>query len=254
MADKAKSSRIIDTWKQKKWYRVVAPQQFGSRQLGETMALEEDMLRGRTVKVSLSLVTGDAKKQSTNAIFEIKEVKNGVAETVLKAMEIAPSSIRRLVRKGKNRIDLSFICATKDGVVCRIKPFVVTRSKVGGLLLTKMRKLLEDVVRVEAHKETFDNFVYDVITGKVQRAIKQRLNKIYPLKICEVRVLEKTVTTKPLPPIPTLPELTEETVEETEEEKIEKKVKAKKAVDEVAEEVVEKEEKKPRAKKVKAEA
>ncbi len=235
MVDKPKVSRVIDTWKQKRWYKIISPPSFGSRQIGETIAIDDAQVHGRTISVSLAAVTGDVKKQNTNAIFEVNNVKNDIAETILKKMEIAPSSIRRMMRKGRDRIDLSIVCATKDNVVCRIKPFLVTRSKTGGAVLTRMRKLLEDVLRVEANKVTFENLIRDVVIGKLQRTVKQYLNKLYPVRTSEIRSIEETVATKPLPPIPKLPEIKEEHIEETEEEKIEKKVKAKAAEEKPAE-------------------
>ncbi|HME87248.1 MAG TPA: 30S ribosomal protein S3ae, partial [Candidatus Nanoarchaeia archaeon] len=59
-----KSSRVVDTWKLKKWYKVLSPSYFGSVELGETVALEDALVLGRTVTTSLMNITGDPKKQS----------------------------------------------------------------------------------------------------------------------------------------------------------------------------------------------
>ncbi len=227
-----KSSRVIDTWKQKKWYSILAPVLFGSGQIGETVAIDDEHVMGRTVNTSLMTVTGDPKKQNINGTFEIYSVKNGVAETRLRKLEILPSSVRRMIKKGKDRVDLSFICATKDNVVIRIKPLLVTRSHTGGSVLTAMRHMTDAVFRVEVNMLTFDELIHDILTTQFQKKAKIRLNKIYPLKAVEVRLIEITTTSKPIPPIPHLEELKEEVVQETEEEKIEKKVKAKKTTEE----------------------
>ncbi len=245
--DKKPSSRVIDTWKTKKWYKVISPELFGNEQIGETVAVEDSQLMGRTATVSLAALTGDAKKQNVNATFEVVEVKAGSAHTRLKKMEIVPSSIRRMIRKGKERVDLSIICATQDNVVVRIKPFLVTRGKTGNAVLTDIRNMLEALLRVHVNKQPYDLVVTDIITGKFQKTIKQRLNRIYPVKALEVRSFESTTTTKTLPPIPDIPELVkEDDVQETEEEKIEKKVKAKSSEESPVEEATEK---KPKAKK-----
>jgi small subunit ribosomal protein S3Ae len=128
---KKSSSRVIDTWKQKKWYKVLAPAYFGSQLLGETVAMEDDAVVGRTVTTSLMNVTGDVKKQNVIATFEVMKVNAGNGETRLKKLEIAPPSVRRMIRKGKDRVDVSLVCATKDNVIFRIKPFHVTRGKTG---------------------------------------------------------------------------------------------------------------------------
>ena len=253
MAEIKKQARVVDTWKMKKWYKIVSPQLFGNMQIGETIAMEDAGVVGRTVKVSLATLTGDAKKQSTNIIFEINKINNGVAETIVKKLEIAPSSVRRMIRAGKDRVDNSFLCATKDNVIIRIKPFLVTRGKAGGSVLTTMRNLVQDIIRVEASKITYENVLHDVVSGKLQRTVKQYLSHVYPLKASEIRSLEVTTSAKPLPPLPVLPVHEEERMEDTEEEKIEKKVKAK-AAEEVAEEVKEEKPKKAKAKKAETEA
>ena len=224
MVDK-KASRVIDSWKQKKWYDINSPSSFGARKVGEAVAASDDVLKGRTVKMSLSVVTGDVKKQNTSVTFEIVDVKNGAAETVVKKIEINPSSIRRMIRKGKNRIDLSIVCATKDNVIVRIKPFLVTRAMVGGSILTKMRNLLDALIRNELIKVSYDSLIGDILSNRLQKRLKQIVGKIYPVRTSEIRIIERTKTDKALLPIPKLPEFKEEKVELTEEEKLERKMK-----------------------------
>ncbi len=247
MAEVKKQARVIDSWKAKKWYKLISPQLFGQMQIGDTLGLEDAQLIGKTVTVSLMTITGDVKKQSTNATFEVTDVKSGSAQTKLTKLEIAPSSIRRMIRKGKERIDMSLVCATKDNVIVRVKPFLVTKGKAGNSVLTNMRAMADALVRVEASKVTFENLAHSILTNQLQRGMKQRLNKIYPLKTVEIRTIETTVATNPLPPVPHIEELKEEKVEETEEEKLEKKVKAK-----AAEVVTEEKEVVEKPKKVKA--
>ncbi|MBN2421207.1 hypothetical protein JXB27_02915 [Candidatus Woesearchaeota archaeon] len=223
-----KVSRIVDSWKMKRWYRVIAPAVFGNGQIGETIAAEESQLIGRTITTSLMNVIGDPKKQSLIGTFEIVSVNQGNAETKLKKLEIAPPSVRRMIRKGKERLDMSFLCATKDNVVVRLKPLLLTRGKTGGSVLTKIRHLADAVSRVEASKVSFDELVHSILSNRLQKMIKQRVNRLYPLRSVEIRALEISDFTGALPPIPTLPELIEEKAELTEEEKIEKTVKSRK--------------------------
>ena len=176
-------------------------------------------------------MTGDARKQNTSITFETSKVENGTVFTKVKKLQMNPNSLKRMIRKGKDRIDLSFLCATKDEKIVRIKPFVVTRNKVGGTALTDMRKLLEDVIRFEVNQVNFDTLTRDIVSGKMQKAVKQRLSKIYPVRSSEIRALETATTRKPLPPVPKLEPIQkkEKAVVETEEEKVVKKVKAKEA-------------------------
>lgn len=233
MVEIKKTSRVVDTWKTKKWYDIQSPFVFGSRKIGETVSTDDQSLIGRTTKLSLMIVTGDVKKQSIIGTFEIMDVKNGVANTRVKQLEIAPSSVKRMIRKGKERIDMSMVCATKDNFVVRIKPLLITRGRTGGTTLTSIRKMVDAALRYEASKISYDQLISDIITGKLQKSVRFRLNKIYPLKSAEIRAIELTKTDKPLPAVPKLDEFKEEKAVETEEEKIEKKVKAKKEEEKV---------------------
>lgn len=225
MAEIKKAAKVVDTWKQKRWYHINSPFLFGSRSIGETAALDDSGLIGRTVKMSLSVLTGDVKKQNTSAVFEVTNIKNGMAETIVKRLEISPSSIRRMIRKGKDRIDLSILCATKDNVIVRIKPFLVTRGQTGGSVMTRMRNMLDALLRNEVINVSYDNLIKDILSNRLQKRIKDIVGKIYPVRTSEIRVVEKAKTDKPLPPIPPLPVFKEESSIETEEEKVVKKAK-----------------------------
>ena len=115
--------------KKKIWVKIIAPKEFGSKVIGETIQKEANKLIGRTLKVSLSNLTRDMKKQSVSLGFIIKNVNEGKAETELYKYYISPSHLKRLVRKAKEKVDDSFEVETSDKVKLKIKPFMLTRQK-----------------------------------------------------------------------------------------------------------------------------
>ncbi len=134
-----KESRV----KKKKWIQVLAPKSFRNEVIGEVYAFEAQSLIGRVVTVNLMSLTGDMKKQNTNLKFVINAVEGGKAITELDGYHLIPASIRRLVRRGKKRIDISFTCLTSDKKKVRMKSLFIPMHLTDLLLkVSKMKMIL----------------------------------------------------------------------------------------------------------------
>ncbi len=242
---KAKAKvQVVDKWKKKRWHRIIAPKIFNEQVIGETISAEPNLLSGRTISLNLMHLTRDMKKQNMNLIFEIVKVLGDTAYTDIKQFEIHPSSIRRFVRKGKKRIDDSFMCLTADSRKVRIKPLMITSSSVKGSIITAIRKKAREFLVSRIRKTNSDVLVQDIVNHRIQKEIRDAVSKIYPIKISEIRVLsfvkeEKKEGTAEAEPA------AEKTEEPRAEEKIEERTEEKKE----AETEDEKEEKKPKKKK-----
>ncbi len=185
-----KLAKPIDTWKKKKWHRILAPRMFNEAVLGETPALEPDMLIGRTVSVNLASLTKDMKRQGTNVLFEVDNVKGDTAYSHIKKLEITYSSIRRQVRRGRNRIDDSFIIKTKDGKDVAIKPFFLTTTMANNSVNTAIRKKAKEFLKNYTVNLSYDALCSDIISNRLQKTMRSEINKIFPVRMCDIRVLE----------------------------------------------------------------
>jgi len=116
----------------KQWYQIVAPEMFRGKSLGEVILFKPESFLGKTFSVNLMNVVSDVRKQNINIFFEASGLKEGRINTKVVGYEMMPSSVKRLVRRGKNKIDLSFVCRTSDGTHVRIKPILITFSKATG--------------------------------------------------------------------------------------------------------------------------
>ena len=177
--------------KKKHWVKIVAPKQFGGKVLGETLCSDTQKIIGRTLKKSLSELTGDYKKQSLNLGFVIIDVKEDGASTDLYRYYMSTSHLKRLVRKAKNKIDDSFVGETKDKIRIKIKPIMLTRKKTSKSILTNLRKESRRILSGYLKETSFVEFIRDIISGKVQGLLKHDLRRIYPLSLYELRVVEK---------------------------------------------------------------
>ena len=186
---KKKSQKTIDSWKKKRWHKVVAPKLFNEQELGKTPALDTGMLEGRTIATSLMTLTRDMKQAGTTVTFEVHRVQGDTAFTRIKEVEIMPSSIKRLVRRHRDLVEDSFIITTSDDIKVRIKPFLVTKNCTNNSIGTALRKALRIELARIASKTPYESFVTDVLSRRLQNGLRSTLSKIYPLRNCDIRKL-----------------------------------------------------------------
>lgn len=183
--------------KKKQWYPIIAPPEFDNAALGETFVYEPSAIIGKTVSCSLTSLTNDAHRQNTNIHFKVVEFDGSKANTAIEGYEMMPSSVKRLVRRNSEKIDISFTSETSDNVLLRVKPLIITRGDVKGSIAAKLRKNALNLIDKAIKKITYAEAIGDLISHNIQDAMKASLNKIYPLKVCEIRYAGVEAREKP---------------------------------------------------------
>jgi len=173
----------------KSWYPIIAPPMFREMVLGETPVYDPKEMIGKRVMHNLMNLTNDVKRQNVNITFEVTDVKDNKGLTSVVAFTMIPSSIKRLVRRRSDRVDISFACETQDSKIVRIKPLLVTRGNTTSVILRKLHRLAADQVLRQVKRLTYEGLLNDLITYKFQSELRARLMKTYPLKSCEIRSL-----------------------------------------------------------------
>ena len=173
--------------KKKQWFPIIAPKQFESTVLGETLVYEPQAMLGKTLTHSLMNLTNDIKRQNINIHFKIVEIEGDKAKTSIVGYEIIPYSVKRFVRRNSEKMDLSFTCETADNVFLRVKPLIITKANVKGSTAARMRNTIVQFLIKAIKKMTYEEFMNDLISHKMQSIMRENLNKIYPLKVCEIR-------------------------------------------------------------------
>lgn len=173
--------------KKKQWFSILAPKQFENAVIGETLVYEPMAMMGKTLTHSLMNLTNDMKRQNVNIHFKVVEIEGDKAKTSIIGYQIVPSSVKRFVRRASEKMDISFTCETADNVFLRINPLVITRSDIKGSIAAKMRGSTVNFLVKAIKKMTYDEFVNDLISHKIQASMRETLNKIYPLRVCEIR-------------------------------------------------------------------
>jgi len=174
----------------KEWYPILAPKIFQNTVLGETPAYEPDKMVGKSMTKNLMELTNDVKRQNINVKFKVANVQNGKAFTDIVGYYMVQSSIRRMIRKNIEKISMSFSCKTSDNKTLQVKPLLITRSATIGSVAARMRKETQDFLVKYISSISYDNLVNDLVSHKLQSSLRKDMNKIYPLRVCEIRSME----------------------------------------------------------------
>jgi ribosomal protein S3AE len=125
-----------------------------------------------------------------NMLAQFKvSVSGDKAEANPRMLQIMPSFLRRMIRKGTHQVDDSFEVQTKDSKAI-IKPFSITRRKVPRAIRTSLRNATKEYLISYAQGKTGLQIFEDIIRGSLQKDMSLRLKKIYPLSLCEIRIFK----------------------------------------------------------------
>ena len=173
----------------KRWYDLIAPEQFDRTELGSTFADEPDKVYGRTVEVTLGDITGDQGENNTKLTFKVNDVSSDAAYTEFIKHELARDYVRSLVRRGASKVDVAVTVLTTDDYRVQLQPVAFTTKKADRNQEKAIRRVMIDLVEEAAAERTFDELVDSVIEGRLSSAIYGEAKTIYPLRRVEVQKL-----------------------------------------------------------------
>ena len=166
---------------------IVAPEFLNSKKIGSSNVTDLNTLVGKTVKQSMMYVTGSVKNQNVRLTFKVSEVNSGLAKTQLSMYQQIPYYLGRHVKANSNLIEDSFVVKSKDGLNVRVKPFIVTKQAASGLVKSVIRTETIKIIANELAAKTYDEFMNEVIGGKIQIGFRNTLKTILPLKAFEFK-------------------------------------------------------------------
>jgi len=173
----------------KRWYDLIAPEQFDRTELGSTFADEPEKVQGRTVEVTLGDITGDQGENNTKLTFKITDVSSDAAYTEFIKHELARDYVRSLVRRGASKVDVAITVLTTDDYRVQLQPVAFTTKKADRNQEKAIRRVMIDLVEEAAAERTFDELIDSVIEGRLSSAIYGEAKTIYPLRRVEVQKL-----------------------------------------------------------------
>jgi small subunit ribosomal protein S3Ae len=181
------TKKVRDKWRSKAWYTVVAPPYFGNVELGAIPADEPEKLIGRVMEVTLYDITGDFSHQYLKLYFQITQVEGRTARTMFKGHEYSRDYLRSLVRRRTTKVDGIFNVSTKDGYRFRVAVCAFTLTRIKTSQEHAIRKIMAKIVEEKSAALTMDQFVQEMVLGKIASDIYNEARKIVPLRHVGVR-------------------------------------------------------------------
>ena len=184
------SERSVSRQKQeKRWYTLMAPEQFDREELGETPADEPDKVLGRTIETTLGDLHNDASENNTKLTFKVNEVASDSAYTEFVKHELTRDYLRSLVRRGSSKIQAYITVLTEDDYRVQIQPVALTTKSADESQEKAVRREMIDIVEEAAEERTYAELVDSVVEGRLSSAIYNEAKTIYPLRRVEIQKL-----------------------------------------------------------------
>ncbi|MEF8882109.1 MAG: 30S ribosomal protein S3ae [Halapricum sp.] len=182
------SERSVSKQKQqKRWYTVLAPEQFGREELGSTPAEETEQVLGRQIETTLGDLRNDASENNTKLTFKINDVGSDTAYTEFIKHELTRDYVRSLVRRGSSKIEAFVTVLTTDDYRVQIQPVALTTKKADESQEKAIRRTMIDMVQETGTEHTFEDLVDSVVEGRLSSAIYNEAKTIYPLRRVEIQ-------------------------------------------------------------------
>lgn len=175
--------------RQKRWYSVLAPEQFDRAELGQSPANEPDQLLERNLETTLGELTNNASENNIKLTFKINDVGSDSAYTEFIKHELTRDYLRSLVRRGASKIDAYVTVLTTDDYRVQVQPVAFTTKKADHSQEHAIRKRMIEMVREAGRERTFEGLVDSVIEGRLSSAIYGEAKTIYPLRRVEIQKL-----------------------------------------------------------------
>ena len=184
MADKKK---VIDTWKLKTWYSVLAPKFLGEVELAKTPASDEDKLLNRVIILPLKEVTRDIAHIYTNIKLRVFEIKGKTAFTKFIGHEVSREYLSTLVRRHRDALHCVYPVKSKDGVEFTIKVLVVTAVPCSNTQKTSLRNALKKELVAKVAATDFGRYINEALYGRLGAELSQKLKRIAPIRRIEIK-------------------------------------------------------------------
>jgi small subunit ribosomal protein S3Ae len=175
--------------KKKKWYSILAPVSFGKKEIGEAYVSAPSNLIGKKVRINLYSLAR-TRNSNIRITFEVKGIEEEKGMTELISYELLFGYIKRIVKKNRSKINISEKIKSKDGLLLT-KYIIITKNKVQRGILTTINKKAKELFAEYFKDKPSDKIFDNVINYAVQKEMRDKLKKIYPLSNVEIRFLKK---------------------------------------------------------------
>ncbi len=179
--------RVRDKWRSKAWYTVTSPSYFGNTELGSIPTDDPDKLVGRVMDATLYDLTNDFAHQYLKMYFQVLNVDGKTAHTIFKGHDYSRDYLRSIVRRRTTRVDQILNVTTQDGYKLRVAVCAFTLARIKTTQEHVVSTIMRQIIEKKAAELTFDQFVQEVVLGKIASDIYNEAKKIAPLRHVGIR-------------------------------------------------------------------
>jgi len=158
----------------------------GIRQKTSALSVSMDGLQGKIVKLDMAKIL---RGKNVDAAFIISKKEDHLEANFL-SINLIPAYIKRMMRKGVSWIEDSFVAKSKDGVKLQIKPFMITKKKIHRSVKNALRNRTKEFITKAVSEKSAQEIFSAIVYGEFQKSLSHDLKKIYPLSLCEIRMVK----------------------------------------------------------------
>jgi small subunit ribosomal protein S3Ae len=182
MAEKGAKGRrkTVDKWKKKKWYTITASKIFNKKPLGETPVEKPVNLIGRTMNVTLDVLTGQRARRDVTVSFKTIDVQGQTITTKVSKFVVNKGALSRTIRRRNSKVSLVEKIPVKGGEA-RVNIVVVTANKATQNQKTGIRAIISEQSKILNGKD-FEDVVKELLLGGFGNDLFKKSAKVYPVK------------------------------------------------------------------------
>jgi small subunit ribosomal protein S3Ae len=182
------TGKVRDKWKLKTWVTVLASPSFGSAPIAKIPITDLEHPSGRVVETTLyDILKQDPQHYSFKLYFQVDQVQNETAQTVLKGHEYSREYLRSLVRRGSSMADLIKDYKTRDGYHVRVYTIAFSQGRMNTSKKHDLREVMNRVIGERAASLTYDQFAQEMVLQKVASDVYNEAKKVTHLRHVGIR-------------------------------------------------------------------
>lgn len=190
MASDRSQKKGKDKWKEKTWYTVVSPDFLGGKDIATSPALTPENMIGRKIELPVSDITGNFKKGTSRVVLKISSCEGSRCKTDFLGHYVSDDSVRRMVRRRRDRIDSYVRAVTSDNYRIILKSVIVADSKLTSSRRVDVRLSVEKFLSEKISGLTLSEAATYVIGDDIYNDVVDAIRSIYPIKKVEIRKSE----------------------------------------------------------------
>jgi len=180
--------KIKDKWREKLWVNAIAPDIFNNRSLAHIPITSDKKAIGRVISTTLfDLIQGDHQNYSVKLSFQIQEITDNKALTMLKGHEYSREYLRSLVRRGSSFVSLIKDYVTTDGYKVRIYFIGFGQGRINASKKHAIRGMVDNILESKSTSQTYDELTQDIIFEKLSSEISKEIQKIVHFRKVAIR-------------------------------------------------------------------